>query len=117
MTTQTADQVTAKIRAEMAAQDNLPVPGVLVQGQPVTKAELSAAFDLVADRANWKNPIDATVQLTPQQIILIAQAVPFFAGCEARFSPLSKTVIFDNGGQPVLTYRVTAKGYYAAVGA
>lgn len=95
-----------------------PIPGMTVAGKPVCKNELSAAFDLVRNRDNWKKPIDCKVQLNVNQVMLINYAIPFFAGCEPTFTPEPhQAVQFDNAGQPVLTYRVTAKGYYAAVGA
>ena len=32
-----------------------------LNGRPVTRGELRAAFDLVADPTDWKNPINAVV--------------------------------------------------------
>lgn len=70
-----------------------------------TREELSAAFDLVKNRAGWKLPVN--VLLPPDaDRKLITAAVIFFAGCVPEF-------ITEPGGD--LT--VTAVGYYAAVGA
>lgn len=77
-----------------------------IDGRDVTRRELSAAFDWVADRSNWKNPIDCTVALTDRQAALVAEAVVFFAGCRPTIKRIDETIV-----------RVQAVGYYAAVGA
>jgi hypothetical protein len=104
----TLTQIEAESQAQVVAQ---------VCGKPVTRGELSAAFDLVANRDNWKMPIDCTIQLTADQVALIREAVIFFAGCEATFRAPAQTVQWDNGDNMVALYHVTAPGYYAAVGA
>lgn len=69
-------------------------------------------FDLVADKANWKKPIDAMVDAPSgkedRELFkkLISQAVIFYAGCV----PL----IVDLGDKQI---GVKAVGYYEAVGA
>lgn len=110
-TTQTADQVTAAIRAEMAALDNLPLPGILVLGQPVTRAELNAAFNLVVDKKNWKYPINTAVDLDDKSLAMVREAVQFFAGCVPTFTPMLGATL------PKCRYHVKAVGYYVAVGA
>lgn len=76
-------------------------------GHQFTRAELSKAFDVVKPADHWKNAIDARVAiLTKRERIAIEEAVIFFAGCHADFTPL--------GGD---LFRVTAIGYFAAVGA
>lgn len=72
----------------------------------VTRAQLATAFDKVKPAGHWKNPIDATVRLTDDEMALVSEAISFFCGCSADFQNLS-------GG----TYRVTAIGYFMAVGA
>ena len=68
-------------------------------------------FDLVADKTNWKNPIDCMVDApsNPEDRELfknmISRAVIFHAGCV----PL----ILDLGGKQI---GVKAVGYYEAVG-
>ena len=82
-----------------------------VMGKAVTQGQLSAAFDRVADKANWKNPINAVVVLkTHREMAMIKEAVRFFAGCQAKFEAVELL-----GAR--CRYRVTAKGYYLAVGA
>lgn len=78
----------------------------VIDGKPVTRGQLADAFDLVADAANWKNPIDKTLRVSDETRVLIERAVTFFAGCHARFQKLGEN-----------HYRVTARGYYLAVGA
>jgi len=69
-------------------------------------------FDLVANKNNWKSPIDAMVD-APQDPtdrhlfkLMISRAVMFYAGC----APL----IVDLGDKQIA---VKAVGYYKAVGA
>jgi hypothetical protein len=71
-----------------------------------TRAELKDAFDRVCDPANWKNPINVLLgNLEVRECDAIAAAVVFYAGCEAS--------LVREGTKT----RVTAAGYYAAVGA
>lgn len=83
-----------------------------IAGRDVTQGELAAAFDKVADKANWKLPIDATVDLSGDaDLATIREAVVFFAGCVPTFVPVVGAAL------PGCRYRVRAVGYYAAVGA
>ena len=78
----------------------------IVTAEGFTRGDLSAAFDRVADKGNWKLAIDALVTVAdPRELLLIARAVPFFAGCEAEITAEGRG------------HRVRAVGYYAAVGA
>lgn len=80
-----------------------------VKGRAVTKAQLRTAFDLVADKANWKMPIDATVQygdLDGDRIAMIREAVIFFTGSVPTFTQLRYGWM-----------RVRAAGYYNTIGA
>lgn len=69
-------------------------------------------LDLVVDPANWKNPIDATIDVPKDAeerklfFRLINDAVIFFCGCVPEF--------INVGDHQV---RVVAAGYYASVGA
>jgi hypothetical protein len=68
---------------------------------------MNAAFTEVQNKEHWKYPIDCTLDAcddTKQQ--LISDAVIFYAGCVPDFERL------PNG-----KVRVTAIGYYNAVGA
>lgn len=72
-----------------------------------TIADLRTAFDQVQNEQHWKGPIDKNVKrTTPEQRRKISKAVVFFAGCEAEWQSMGKGV-----------WRVTAPGYWAAVGA
>jgi hypothetical protein len=77
-----------------------------------TRAQLSEAFDRVKDRENWKMPIDKSVAgtLSAADQSMIAAAVVFYAGCVPSFR-------VEGGLCGAYFTRVTAAGYYAAVGA
>jgi hypothetical protein len=73
-----------------------------LNGRPVTRGELRAAFDLVADPTDWKNPINAVVDPDEQTKVMIYEAVRFFTGCTPKFTRLSAN-----------RYRVTTSGFRA----
>ena len=68
------------------------------------QSELSAAFDLVAPKGNWKNPIDTELH-GPVNVELIADAVIHFTGSVPVFRVRGKTTF------------VKAAGYYLTIGA
>ena len=68
-----------------------------------TRDELTAAFRLVENPANWKLRINAVVPADADRQA-ISSAVIFFAGCLPEFVKVP-------GG-----YRVLAAGYYACIG-
>ena len=78
----------------------------IVLGKAVTRDELHDAFNLVANRANWKFPVNCTVNADAAKRALIREAVIFFTGSVPRFHRIAR-------GQ----YRVSAPGYYATIGA
>lgn len=99
----TTEQVLAEANAQVVEQ---------IDGQPVTRGELNAAFALVENKENWKLPIDALVTIQDRnrprrEIELIRKAVVFFTG---SVPTIDRGV---RGG----TIRVKAAGYYNAVGA
>lgn len=67
------------------------------------QSELTAAFNLVADKANWKNPVDALID--PAQREIVSDAVVHFTGSVPTFSPAGDKL------------RVKADGYYLTIGA
>jgi hypothetical protein len=77
-----------------------------------TRAELRTAFDRVANKSNWKLPVDSVVVFTtgPRERIALHVAIRFFTGSSATM----EVVKLAEGSS---TYRVRAAGYYAAVGA
>lgn len=83
-----------------------------VKGRPVTAETLSIAFDAVADKTNWKNPIDRVVDLDDYTKALVERAVIYFVGSTPTFERLGGTT---TGG--VGRYRVRADGYYLTIGA
>lgn len=66
--------------------------------------QMAPAFDLVKDSEHWKNPIDKVIP-ADSDTNLIHAAVAFYTGSHAEFTPV------DDG------LRVTADGYYVAIGA
>jgi len=76
-------------------------------GREFTRGELSAAFDAVANKANWKAPIDAVGIFSESYQAAIAVAVEFFAGCKPTFTPINDSPFVH----------VEAVGYYEAIGA
>lgn len=85
-----------------------------LSGSYYMQSELKAAFELVQDPNDWKNPIvNARIPGAMQQIV--ADAVSHFAGCLAKFS---EPVGYARNAKGIPScYYVNAKGYYAAVGA
>lgn len=67
---------------------------------------LHAAFDLVKNADHWKDRIDWTGRIALSEVEIVEAAVVFFTGSVAHVTP-------DGGGR----YRVTAAGYWEAVGA
>lgn len=82
-----------------------------VNGKPVTRGQLEAAFEKVKPIGNWKNPISAVVILDVEEMAMIEEAIRFFTGSVAEFVELAK--LKDGKGR----YRVRADGYYLAIGA
>ena len=83
-------------------------PMIAETGTPYTKALLTAAFELVEDKANWKNPIDAKVFV--------------YTDAEWLAPIMREAVVFFTGSVPTTEMdgdymTVKADGYFAAVGA
>src|SRR5262245_44728559 len=98
------------VSAEIAA--SLAQVVAEVNGRKVTRGELRDAFDRVADKANWKNPVDAVIDISGDaEMAMIREAVIFFTGSVPKFAPRKGAKL------PGCRYRVTARGYYLAVGA
>lgn len=95
----------------MATSDNLRVI-TRVKGVVVTQGRLSAAFDKVADKKHWKNPIDTTVECDDLEKEIIYEAVIHFTGSVPEFVVLPGR----HRGQK-RKYRIKADGYYLAIGA
>lgn len=83
-----------------------------VNGRDVTRGELCIAFDAVANRDNWKLPVDKTVDLDSYTLALVREAVIFYTGSVPTFEALTGTTTSGVG-----RYRVRAAGYYNTCGA
>jgi len=84
-----------------------------VNGKPVTHGELNAAFSAVANKENWKMPINAVVSLNSETMAVMREAVIFFTGSVPKFKAIGATTNKNGAGN----YKVTAKGYYLTIGA
>jgi len=85
---------------------NEPV-GTLKSGKQFTRTELKVMFDKVADKDNWKNPINSsTILRTDDEKELLLNAIEFYTGSKATIANILGT-----------TYKVIADGYYSAIGA
>jgi hypothetical protein len=77
----------------------------------MTQTELSEAFELVKNKANWKLPIDAVLHKTGDQAVDIERLVHVIAG-----------VIFFTASTPSVTdlgiegWKIKADGYYNTMG-
>lgn len=85
----------------------------------LTQEELEAAFALVKP-ANWKDPIEARLYLSDEEVRRLIAAVPYFTGGPVFLLPVAG---FDgvykraDGGVERVLYRASAAGYYACIGA
>lgn len=85
-----------------------------IDGRDVRRAEFADAFNRVADKAHWKNPIDATIiVMGGRELEIVLRSIIFFTGSRATSEILRANTL----GQGSATYRIRAAGYYAAVGA
>ena len=106
----TEQNAIADLNAQLVEMDEQIV--CKAEGFAFTRAELRAAFELVEDKQNWKQPIDAFVPAAScfsgqRLLVAIEQAVHFFAGMQ--------TVRIDR--LPLGGLRVRAAGYYRTIGA
>lgn len=100
--------------SEQAVREDRAQEVDIINGKPVTRGELSDAFDLVVPRDNWKRPIDRVIEADFDTIDRVRRATVFFAGCVATVEVIEPAADRTDGKAK---YRVTAPGYYAAVGA
>jgi hypothetical protein len=76
-------------------------------GTPWSRAELLEAFDMVADKKAWKNPIDRLVtrEWFAYNGNRLREAIIFYTGSVPMFTPADD-----------LHIRVEADGYYKTIG-
>lgn len=99
MTEKTIQQLDAESLSQVVAH---------IGERAVTRRELRDAFDRVANKTNWKLPVNAVIEATAADQLLISEAVVFFTG--------SVPTITRVPNWPHLSL-VRADGYYKAVGA
>lgn len=99
----------ARTIQEIEAENADQIVATTVDGRRCTRRELTAAFNRVAPRTNWKRAIDTTIPLEPLDREVVREAVIFFTGSVPKFEYA--------GCCGNLTCRVTAAGYYATCGA
>lgn len=90
--------------AEIAKLNESEFMAVAVDESGYSQNELKAAFNSVANKKNWKLPIDTQVPETANKD-LIARAITWYTGSETEFG-------YSIGG-----YWVRAAGYYNTIGA
>lgn len=76
-------------------------------GTIYSRAQLKAAFELVENKANWKMPVKSTIFACGREVT--EAAIIFYTGSVPKFVEVA--------GSNGLLLRVTARGYYAAIGA
>ena len=54
-----------------------------------TRSELRAAFEKVEDKSDWKNPIDATIDVA--ELDVTVNAIRFFTGTESNWQLIPNT--------------------------
>jgi hypothetical protein len=87
------------------------IPPQFVGGlEGVTRGELRDAFERVADKTDWKNPVNAEIEIDEGGAgafrTILEQAIIFYTGTRPTFNVLNRE---PNG---IVKYRVTARGYY-----
>lgn len=82
-------------------------------------AELQAAFNRVAPQPNWKTAIDVTIDASVNEVGVITEAIAFYTGSVAHASIVGAPVVrcLSVSGETRVSARITAAGYYAAIGA
>lgn len=92
----------------MLERSNLPIEEAVVRISPtrsVRWSELRDAFDSVLNpEQHWKGPIDTVLRVSDEE--LLREAIVFYTGSVPTFRPIGEGYT-----------RVTAKGYWQAVGA
>lgn len=78
-----------------------------VLGIQVKRKALADAFNRVAPKENWKNPIKVEVRVDNDfDLLLIHKAIEFFTGSKSKAVALGRN-----------RYRIEAAGYYLTCGA
>lgn len=110
--------VLANVNAEIESSMNQIV--AKVNGRDVTRRELRDAFKRVENPHHWKNRIDATIDATSdEELLMIREAVIFFTGSVPTFERVGSIVVPGVIGFSVMgaRVRVRAAGYFATCGA
>lgn len=96
----TIEQIEAESMAQVVAR---------IGERDVTRRELSEAFKKVAPTGHWKNPINKLIAVTKDERELVREAVVFFTGSVPEFEHRGNVCDHE-------VYRVTAAGYFTAIG-
>lgn len=73
---------------------------------------LKAAFEQIEDKTDWRNPINALVEIDEMDTIgvgLYMDAIEFFTGCKAELF-----IQATNAERTKTTFRIVAEGYRLA---
>lgn len=104
-TPETPEVDVAKLYASSSGDSNVQVVST-VGGKPVTRGQLSAAFDRVRNTKHWKYPVNTIITAELDEIAMIEEAIVFFTGSAPHSTKL------ENG-----QWSIRAAGYFAAIGA
>lgn len=85
-------------------------------GRDATRAELSAAFDRVSNKENWKFDIDATIDSTPKEVNVIRSAITFFSGSNPTIIYKKEIGKAADGVSWICRWHIKADGYYKTIG-
>lgn len=84
-----------------------------IDGKPITRGDYAAAFKRVEPADNWKNRIDAVIEVrNGAELELVLRAIEFFTGSKGEGWPINAGT-WDG----LRRYKIVAAGYYAAIGA
>lgn len=89
----------------MSDEEKLELPSLI--GLPVhERLLLEKYFHMVVNKNGWKKPINALIHVTVDEIPMIKRSIAAFTGSREI------EIIEENPGE----YRVSAEGYYNALG-
>jgi hypothetical protein len=106
------DQVKEMKRIEYLRGISISAPERTINRDRARHMILEAAFEHVQDKADWKNPINALVEVHSSDTIgvgIYLDAIEYFTGCKAQMFLHS-----DSPDRTVSTFRIVAEGYRLA---
>jgi hypothetical protein len=108
------DQIAEMKRIEYLRGISITAPERTVLRDKARHDILRAAFDQVENKADWKGPINALVEVHAMDTIGVGvylDAIEYFTGCKAQMFLHS-----DSPDRTASTFRIVAEGYRLAQG-